>query len=200
MIDTVIFDLGKVLVEFDIEGYLKTLSYDTQTIQALLNAFHKNDVWFQGDSGLLSTEAWVQLFIDNEPNYENEIKKVFANIGKSIYPREYTLDWIKSLKERGYHLFYLSNYPEEIYNQTKKQLSFIETFDGGIFSFQEKCMKPDRRIYELLIERYQIDIDKAIFYDDKKENVEVAKSLGIRGEIFTPEVAIRDIKRHTWDN
>ena len=74
---------------------------------------------------------------------------------------------------------------DSLYLKSKEELAFIEEFDGGIFSYQEKCVKPDRKIYERLLERYSILPERALFFDDREENVNAAKRLGIQGEVFT---------------
>jgi len=86
-------------------------------------------------------------------------------------------------------IYYLSNYSEEMYRQSKERLSFLNHFDGGVFSWKEKCMKPDKDIYEILLSRYEIDPKHALFFDDREENVEAAAKLGIRGVVFRPEIA-----------
>lgn len=72
---------------------------------------------------------------------------------------------------------------------TKEELGFINSFDGGVFSYKEKCIKPEEKIYKTLLTRYNIKPENAIFFDDRPENVEAAKMLGIQAVVFTPEVA-----------
>lgn len=196
MIDTIIFDLGKVLLAFEWEEYFDSYGFNEDTSAAIQNAFFESELWFLGDSGRIPTKEWLQLIIDVEPSYEKEIKKVFANMGKCIYPMKYTFDWIRVLKNQGYKLFYLSNYPKALYKQTEKTLSFLNDFDGGIFSFQEKCMKPELEIYNRLIHRYAIIPEKSLFYDDKIENVEAAKVVGLHAIQFVPSIAIKDINKY----
>lgn len=185
--NTVVFDLGKVLVQYDWESYLSSFQFDEETYHIVANAMFLNEDWEAGDRGA-SPEEWLELFIDNAPEYEEEIREVYENLDECIYPFDYTLEWIEYFEERGYRIFYLSNYSEGLYEMTQDKLSFIEAFDGGVFSYQEKCIKPDKRIYEILLERYQIIPEETLFFDDRKENIETAIKLGMQGVLFTPEI------------
>lgn len=194
-INAVIFDIGNVLVHFNWEGYLKSLGFDEVTYNHVADAMFRNEDWSAGDSGLITTEEWLRLFIDNDPTYEDEIRRTFAGFGASIAPYDFTSKWIAYFRKNNKKIYFLSNYSAEMYRQSEDRLSFLNGFDGGIFSWKEKCMKPERRIYEILIERYQIDPKRALFFDDREENVRTAIELGIRGVVFRPEVAERMLEQ-----
>lgn len=83
------------------------------------------------------------------------------------------------------NVYVLSNYGEHMYNQTLDELSFLKYTDGGILSFRDQIIKPDPRIYETLIHRYQIEPTEAVFLDDNLANVEAAMAFGIHGIHFT---------------
>ena len=61
MIDTVIFDLGKVLVEYDWESYLKQFCFDEKTFQVLADAIFLSEAWILGDQGAVTPEEWLHL-------------------------------------------------------------------------------------------------------------------------------------------
>lgn len=193
MINTVIFDLGNVLAEYDWETYLGQFGYDRDTYNAVADAIFLNEDWVNGDAGLISEPDWEKSFIENAPEYEKEIREVYASLSGCIRRFDYTDDWIADLRRKDMKIYYLSNYSEGLYEKTKEQLSFIDTFDGGIFSYKEKCIKPDPEIYRRLLKRYDIKPEQAVFYDDRPENVEAAKKLGIRGILFTRERVMEEI-------
>ncbi len=194
-IDTAIFDIGNVLIHFDWMGYLKSLGFDDETYEHVANAVFLSDDWDKGDSGLYTTEEWLQAFIENDPAYEKEIRRTFEKFGAAIVPYQITEEWLAYFKEKGIKRYYLSNYSEEMYRQSKEQLSFIEDLDGGIFSWKEKCMKPQAEIYKLLLDRYRIDPERAVFFDDKEENIEAAKKAGIKGIVFTTDIPLHMLKK-----
>lgn len=191
--NTVIFDLGNVLVAYDWKRYLASFQFDERTYDAVADAMFLNEDWVAGDAGVPADE-WLDLFIENAPEYEEEIRMVYEKLEECIYMYDYTLEFIEYFEERGYRIFYLSNYSEGLYEKTKDALSFIEAFDGGVFSYKEKCIKPDEKIYKLLMERYDITPEDALFFDDREENVVAAKKLGMHGVVFTPDVVKEYIK------
>ena len=82
-----------------------------------------------------------------------------------------------------------------MYRQSKEQLSFLRMLDGGIFSWKERLMKPDPDIYSLLIRRYGITSETAVFFDDCRENVEAARSSGINAVLFTTDIPLRMLEK-----
>mgnify|MGYP001853441926 FL=1 len=68
-------------------------------------------------------------------------------------------------------------------------MGFLEEFDGGLFSYEVLCIKPEERIYRLLLEKYGIDPKRAVFFDDRQVNTEAASRLGIKGVVFQPDMA-----------
>lgn len=183
----VIFDLGNVLVKYDWEGYLRGFGFEEDTYQKAARAMFLNKTWVQGDEGIYNEETWLQAFIENAPECENEIRKVYETLGGCIYRFDYTMELIRHFREEGYQIYYLSNYSEYLRKASGDSLSFIEEFDGGVFSYEEKCLKPDEKIYKILLERYKIDPADALFLDDREENIEAARKLGMSGIVWTPE-------------
>ena len=80
MIDTVIFDLGNVLAEYDWQGFLGTFGYDRKTYDAVAHAVFLNEDWVNGDAGQISAGDWKQSFIDNAPDYAKQIEEVYASL------------------------------------------------------------------------------------------------------------------------
>lgn len=187
--DTVIFDLGQVLLRYDWESYLQSFAYSKDQYEAIAEAVFQNEDWEKGDEGIVTPKEWEALFVNNAPLYEAEIRKVYASMEETIAPMEYTEKWLAVFRGRGCRMFYLSNYSEYLHEKTKKHMGFLNTFDGGIFSYQEKCIKPGSEIYQILLERYQINPETSVFFDDRPENVEAAEKFGIKGVVFTPQVA-----------
>jgi HAD superfamily hydrolase (TIGR01509 family) len=71
------------------------------------------------------------------------------------------------------------------YEDVTKRYDSFQYFDGGIISCKEKLMKPEKEIYDKLIEKYKINPKESIFIDDTKVNVESAKKLGFEAILFT---------------
>ena len=193
-IRNIVFDLGKVLLSYDWESYLESFKFDKKTYEIMADAIFRNRVWEMGDEGIVTPDEWIELFVKNAPLYEAEIRDIFSGIKKTISPMDYTNDWIQYFKNKGYHLYYLSNYSEKLYIETKHDMKFIEEFDGGIFSYRVKCIKPEEKIYRILLDTYQLNPKETLFFDDRKENVSTAIKMGIQGVVFTPDIAYNMLK------
>lgn len=187
----VIFDIGNVLVDYDWAGYLRTFGYTQEIYERIADAVFRNEDWQEGDIGRISTQEWLSLFIENAPDLELQIRDVFAGFEGTIVPLSYTEEWLAHFRSLGYRLYYLSNYSFELYRKTREKLRFIDTFDGGIFSYEVKCIKPQEKIYRILLDRYQINPHESVFYDDRPENVETAIRLGIKGVVFHKDIPLQ---------
>jgi len=188
-IKNIVFDLGQVLLKYDWASYLTSLGYKGVEFDILADAIFRNPDWETGDAGTVTPEEWEQLFLENVAEYKEDIKKVYNGIQYTIEKFPYTDEWIQLLKKEGYHLYFLSNYSEKLHKDTIHHMDFLAQFNGGIFSYEVKCIKPDLKIYELLLEKYNLDPAETVFFDDRKENVDAACKLGIQAKIFTPETA-----------
>lgn len=184
-IDTVIFDLGKVLVDYDWKQLLLDLDYDEETAAQVSKAVFLSDDWEEGDRGIRSKEEILASFIQNNPDYETQIREVFDRIGETIHCYPYTEHWLDQLKNNNYKLYFLSNYSESMHEQSIRELSFLSKMDGGYFSYQLKCMKPEPEIYKKLIKDYSLIPGKCVFIDDRFENISEAKAQGLNAILFT---------------
>ena len=184
MINNIVFDAGKVLVYFEPDWLLDYLGYDEETRQVLKEKLFFDPIWEEADRGVLSKEELVQACIDQIPDYEDEIRSIYKNIGQTLEIMPYTMEWLKDLKERGHRLYLISNYGEELYEQTEHKLEFLPYMDGTIFSYQHKMIKPDLEIYRKLLEEYHLDASECVFIDDRQENIDAAKKMGYAGIRF----------------
>lgn len=195
MIKNVIFDVGKVLVEYDPDSYMERLGFDLKTRQAVNQAMFQNPLWEESDRGKLSTEELLEKFIFNDKEYKEEITKAYQTVGNTIELFPYSVAWIKELKQRGYRVYILSNYAEVTYEQTKEKMEFLPYVDGAVFSFQCKWIKPEREIYEELCRKYSIEPRESVFLDDRLDNIEQARNLGFFGIQFESyEQAVRELE------
>lgn len=108
-IETVILDIGNVLIDFAWEAYLTSFQYSNEMYETVADAMFRNEDWRMGDSGLVTTAQWLELFIENAPEAEPQIREVFADFGRSIVPYPFTEEWIRHLRGQGVRLYYLSN-------------------------------------------------------------------------------------------
>lgn len=191
MISTIIFDLGNVLVSFDWQSYLKSYGFEPEKYEAIANAVYRSEDWNEMDRGVLTVEEVTARFVRKAPQYEDDIRRLIANVGGSIRQFSYTKPLIRDLKAAGLKVYYLSNYGEYGYEQTRQQLDFLPMMDGGLFSYEVKMVKPNPWIFAELFSRYSINPAQAVFFDDNQANVEAARKMGLTAEVFTSEDQVR---------
>ena len=133
MIDTIIFDVGRVLVNWDYESYLKRFAFGPEKTKAITAATFESPYWRQFDRGILTPEEIVKGFCSLAPEYTEEIKEVFAHCEETITPLPYAESWVRSLKEKGYRLYILSNSSGDLFERTKEKMPFLPYMDGTLF-------------------------------------------------------------------
>ena len=186
MVKNIIFDIGQVLVNYDWRGYIRSLGYEGETAERIGRAMFAAPDWNELDRGVLSTEEVVERFVRNDPAIERELRDAFRRSGEKISEREYAVSWVREMKERGFRVYYLSNYSDYIYQGSRHILEkFLREMDGGVFSWKVQMIKPDEGIYRRLLETYGLKAEECVFMDDNPANVETAKRLGIQGIVFT---------------
>ncbi len=184
MIDSIIFDVGNVLVGYGWDALIERLGYDENTKRDLVEAMFLNPWWNEFDSGRYSTEEILGHFIEQKPERKAQILEVFEHLDETIWPFDYAVPWTADLKKRGYKLYILSNYAEYTYERTKDKMKFLPNMDGAIFSYRHKLIKPEPEIFELILSKYAIDPHRAVFLDDRADNLEAAAKFGIHTILF----------------
>ena len=180
-IKNVIFDIGNVLVSFDWENHLKNTcgNLGDKALQKINLAAWGDGRWDKLDLGE-DPEKVVGNMVAYAPEYEKEIRLLFANLGNTLSKRDTSISWIKDLKSRGYKVFYLSNYSHYAMESNRECLDFLPFMDGGVFSCEVHLVKPDRRIYEALAEKYNLIPEECVFIDDLEDNIKAARDFGFK--------------------
>ena len=112
---------------------------------------------------------------------------------KESYPLiKNNFEFIKKLKDEGYKLFLLTNITEDSYNYIDSIININNIFDGGIYSYQEHLIKPNHEIYDLIINRFNLNKEETLFFDDKEKNVIAANESGIKSFIFNSIIDIKN--------
>ena len=179
MITTIIFDIGNVLADFTWKEHYESFGYDDAMVERIAKATVMSPMWSESDRGAMKTEELVQAFVDYDPEIEQDIRKVLADVKTMVSRNDYAIPWIQDLKSKGYRLLYLSNFSEKAEKDCAYALDFIPYMDGGILSYQEKIIKPMPEIYELLIRRYDLVPEECVFLDDTTANLDGAEKFGI---------------------
>ena len=112
MIKNVIFDIGNVLLDFCWKDHIARFGFQGEKADRIAQAMMLGPIWPKLDLGLESDEDILEQFVAHTPELEQEIRLVFSDLSTIVREYEGSVDWIESLKARGYHTYYLSNYGE----------------------------------------------------------------------------------------
>lgn len=185
MIKNIVFDVGNVLVYFRWKELMEELSFSEEIIHKLEKDMINNPYWKEFDRGGMPEEDIINEFKKANQGLEKEIDLFFSNKENVVRQYEYTQNWLKELKRRGYHLYYLSNYQKSFWELHKKRrFAWYPLMEGGIVSACVQLIKPDHAIYRKLLETYDLKPEECVFLDDTKENIEAAKEVGMYGIWF----------------
>lgn len=198
MIKNIVFDIGNVLVDYNIKGFLAGKGFEPNIIKRIVKASLMSPYWEKFERGDLSEDEVMKGFVSLDPEIETELNMAYQNVHGMLTIRSFAIDLVKKLKADGFNVYYLSNYSRKAYYECSDSLAFMEYMDGGCVSFEERMTKPDVEFYKRFLEKYNLISDECIFVDDTPVNVEVAEKLGFKGIIFESlETTIECIRKIT---
>ncbi|MDA8947526.1 HAD family phosphatase [Flavobacteriaceae bacterium] len=181
-IKNIIFDLGGVLVDWNPEYvYLDVFDGDQKKMQWFFDEVCTFDWNENQDAGYPIAQATadrIKLF----PQYEEWIRMFYGRWEEMLGgPIEGTVALLKKLVENpDYKVVALTNWSAETFPVALKRFEFLHWFEGIVVSGTEKTRKPFLDIYQITLDRYQLNPTDSLFIDDNKRNIEAAEELGIQ--------------------
>lgn len=191
-IDTVVFDLGNVVLSFDPLKYLQKYFKDENMIKILYKEVFKGEEWLHLDRGSMEEEEALESITKRIPEYHEIVKKILSTWNEMLTPIQSTVDMISVLKEQGYRLYILSNFPKRAFGEISKKYEFFQWFDGRLISCDYKLLKPEEEIYKTLVQLYDINPSTTVFIDDSEANVKAAEKLGFHTIHFQKSEQLTD--------
>lgn len=184
MIKNVVFDIGNVLVTFEWERLAREIGFTDKDLQVLAEKVI-GDRWVEFDRGVMSEDEALKYVQEAIPGLEEKFATLWHRIDEAIHVYPYVNEWMRELKSEGYKIYLLSNFPKRLFEKEANQkFDFIRYTDGKVISSFVKLIKPDRAIYEYLLNTYSLKAEECVFVDDRPKNVEAARALGMKGIIF----------------
>jgi 2-haloacid dehalogenase len=193
----IIFDYGGVLIDWDPRYlYRKVFAGDEQAVERFLKEVRFFEWNIQQDAGRSFHTAIAEVCA-RYPHYCEQIKAYDERYEESISgPIWATVEILRELKDAGYPLYGLSNWPAEKWRQVSPRYEFFGWFDDIVISGEVKLAKPDPAIFLLLLERIGRPAEECLYIDDALHNIEAARELGFQTIQFeSPEQLGRDLKR-----
>lgn len=195
----IIFDIGNVLFGYDPSYIIKQLIPKSEHKDVYLEGLFNHQVWQDLDRGDIT---WQDAHQHMEEHYrlpQQEKLTTYTLIHNFVYhltPLP-TILLYKALL-RTHNIYLLSNFQDKPFDTLEAAHPFLQDASGKIISAKENCMKPESKIYTLLLERYNLDPKDCYFIDDKEENINAAQQLGIDGHVFHSAKHLQDIliKKH----
>jgi len=190
MIRNIIFDLGNVLLSFKPEEFLAGKKYPEEKIRTIMDSVFRSREWSLMANGDIDINDAVKGISSRTTLSAPEIRSIFDLRTELMFPIEQNIKLLPELKKRGYRLYYLSNFPADIFPEVKNSYPFFNYFDGGVISAYVRLSKPDERIYEHLLEKYNLNAEESVFIDDLEVNVSAAKRTGMFGIVNDDKIEI----------
>ena len=196
-INTIVFDLGGVLIDWNPDYVFRTIFKDENKKKHFFQTVCTSDWNEEQDAGRTikeGTDLLIQKFAEQEANIRAFYDRWEEMLGGSI---EGTVDIFRDLKKNPqYKTYALTNWSAETFPIALDKFDFLHWFDGRLVSGEEKTRKPFLNFYKILIERFNIDPASALFVDDNARNLVPANELGFTTVHFTsPEQFRQELQK-----
>ncbi len=182
-----VFDIGMVLLRFDFKRTATRLDGRCRVpVTEIAPLFWERGLVDSYDRGLLSTAAFASE-ICQRIGFQGTAEELIVAWSDIFTPNEPMIRRVRRWKGRGLPLHLLSNTCESHVDFFTSRFDFFGEFDGAVYSCREGLLKPEPGIYERLIQRHRLDPVATVFIDDRLENVEAARSIGLQACHYTDE-------------
>lgn len=187
MIKNIVFDMGKVLLDYDSERVCRHFIKDEAERKKVETAVFISPEWILMDMGVLSDEDGLARMVKRlDTDHEKEMARICLEHWHEycMWEKEGMADLVKELKADGYEIYLCSNASARLLSCYRDVIPGVEYFDGVLFSAEVKCMKPQKEMYVHLFERFDLKPEECFFIDDLQMNIDGARACGMDGYCF----------------
>ncbi|MBQ0066438.1 MAG: HAD family phosphatase [Firmicutes bacterium] len=188
MIKNVVFDLGNVLARFNLNDVLNSLTEDQKMKDDIFQFYFQSGLWHEYDHGLHSQKEMIEMGQERYPEYKEIIVQFMHTWSEFVLPIPSSMEVLEEYSQRK-DCYILSNIPEDCFTFIKEKTPILKMVKGGVYSYQEKRIKPDLELYRILLNKYRLKASECLFIDDRIENVEAALHLGFQA------IHLRDVSK-----
>lgn len=183
-IKNIILDMGNVLLDYNPDVCLHYFLDSREDRELIRRELFEGPEWIEGDRGTITDAQRFDTVSRRVPERLHEaLRKCTLQWHMCMTPVPGAKAFCDKMKKKGYHLYVLSNASNSFYEYFPR-FAALEYFDGIVVSSDIHMIKPDKAIYEYLLDRYGLIPGECFFIDDRRENVAAAKELGINGAVF----------------
>ena len=192
-IKAIIFDLGGVLIDWNPDYVFDTIFTDRQQKKHFYENICTPDWNEEQDAGRPIRQATDELVLQH-PQWKEQIEAYYGRWEEMLGgAMEDTVQLFLELKDSGRYKFYaLTNWSAETFPVALQRYEFLQWFDGRVVSGEEKMRKPEPVFYQLLLNRYGLKPEEAVFIDDNLRNIRAAEALGIHSIHFRSAAQLRE--------
>jgi len=187
-----IFDLGGVVIDWNPRYlYRKLFNGDETAMESFLAVVCTPSWNAQQDAGRSfadGCDSLKRLYPDKADLIDAWYQRYEEMLGGEIPG---TVEILRELRSRSVPIYALSNWSAETFPIALNRFECLSWFNGVLLSGQVKLLKPDPRIFQILLDAFRIEPSCAIYIDDRSENVEAGIELGMRGVVFKDSGALR---------
>lgn len=185
MIKNLIFDVGNVLLEYRWHQMLLDYGLTKEEAAVAGPLFFEHETWKELDLGNIPVEDVIVLYEQRLPQYADLIRWFLTHLELMPIPRPDVWEKVHALKEKGYKIYLLSNYNEDFFRVHTQGAAFLEDIDGKVVSYEIHKIKPEPEIYQYLLDKYKLQPEESVFFDDRPENTQTAEDLGMKTYTIT---------------
>jgi 2-haloacid dehalogenase len=180
MVKNIIFDFGGVLIDWNPLYVYEDLIQDPTEREYFLSEICNQEWNVQQDAGRSLAEA-TQILVERYPEYEELIRSYYGRWEEMLNGEiAENVEALYRIDKQKFRLFGLTNWSAETFPIAYERYDSLKQFEGTIVSGEEKMIKPDKAIFELLLNRYEILAGESLFIDDNLMNINTAKELGFK--------------------
>ena len=188
MIQNVVFDMAWVLFRYEPMRFTRKYVPDESDAELVHRELFCAPEWLETDRGTLSDEDYFALVSKRIPSRLHETARyLYEHWHDVLVPIDEMEPVVSRLKKNGYGIYLLSNMSRRFY-RFYQNIPAMRHFDGAVVSADVRCVKPEEEIYRTLFQKYGLLPEECFFIDDRPENVETGRKLGMRGFCFEQDV------------
>lgn len=180
----IIFDLGAVMFEWNPKKISENFTDDIGLQNKIQTELYYHQDWIDFDNAIINETVATRRASERLEISAIDAERLFKQTKDSLLLISQTHDVLMQVKSKKLNAYCLSNISPELFQYVYERYDLFDLFDGIVTSGAEYTGKPGKRIFEILLDRYQLNAEECLFIDDSAANTATAKELGITTVTF----------------